>query len=94
MKTLFVALLSAIAFSFFASVAIIILRMTANTPHTVLEFITKDIFQILMILGSIGVFLGSWLLKTQLKMTTAGSVSGAIVATLFSLLILIFVRWL
>jgi hypothetical protein len=47
-----------------------------------------------MILGSIGVFLGSWLIKTQLKTSWAGAISGALIATIFSLLILVFVYWL
>lgn len=94
MKTLFVTLLSSIAFGFFASVAIIILRTTSSTPNTLLDFIAKDTVQTLTILGSIGVFIGSWLMKTQLKTSSAGAVSGAIIATLFSLLILLFVYWL
>ncbi len=75
MKTLFVALLACIAFGFFASVAVIVLRTMNSTPHTVLEFITKDTVQILTLLGGIGVFMGSWLMKTQLKTSTAGAVS-------------------
>jgi len=93
-KTLFVALLASIAFGFFTSVVIIILRTISSTPHTILEFITQDTFQILTILGSIGIFLGSWLIRTQLKTSTAVAISGAIIATLASLLILVFVYWL
>ncbi len=58
------------------------------------EFITKDTVQILILLGGIGVFMGSWLMKTQLKTSTAGAVSWAVIATIFSLLILVFVYWL
>ena len=94
MKTLFVALLACIAFAFFMSVAVILLRTMNSTAHTILDFMTKDTFQIGMILGSIGVFLGSWLIKTQLKTSWAGAISGALIATIFSLLILVFVYWL
>jgi hypothetical protein len=38
--------------------------------------------------------MGFWLLKTQLKTSAAWAVSGALIATIFSLLILIFVYWL
>lgn len=93
-KTIFVTLLACIAFGFFVSIAVIVLRTINTTPQAVLEYITQDAFQMLAILGSIGVFIGSWLLKTQLKTSTAGAVSGALIATLFSLLILVFVYWL
>lgn len=94
MKTLFVTLLSCIAFGFFVSIAIIILRTTSSTPNTVLDFIAKDTVQIVTLLGSIGVFMGSWLVRTQLKTSPSGAISSALIATLFSLLILIFVYWL
>gem|GEM_PF-2634138 len=50
MKTLFVAMLACIAFGFFTSIAIIILRTMTSTPQTILEFMTQDTFQIGMIL--------------------------------------------
>lgn len=93
-KTIFVTLLACIAFGFFVSIAVIVLRTMNTTPQAVLEYITQDTFQMIAILGSIGVFIGSWLIKTQLKTSTAGAVSGALIATLFSLLILVFVYWL
>jgi hypothetical protein len=65
-----------------------------STPQALLEYITQDTFQILAILGSIGVFIGSWLMNSQLKTSISGALSGAIIATLFSLLILVFVYWL
>lgn len=94
MKTIFVTILACIAFGFFASIAVIILRTMNSTPQAVLDYITQDAFQILAILGSIGVFIGSWLMKSQLKISSAGAISGALIATIFSLLILIFVHWL
>jgi len=94
MKTLFVAMLACIAFGFFTSIAIIILRTMTSTPQTILEFMTQDTFQIGMILWGIGLFVGSWLIKTQLKISSWGAFSGALIATIFSLLILGFVYWL
>lgn len=94
MKTIFVTLLACIAFGFFVSITVIILRTMNSTPKAVLDYITQDTFQILAILGSIGLFIGSWLMKSQLKTSTFGALSGAIIATLFSLLILVFVYWL
>jgi hypothetical protein len=93
-KTIFVTLLACIAFGFFVSIAVIILRTMNATIQAVLDYITHDRFQVLAILGSIGVFIGSWLLRTQLKNSTVVAVSGAIIATLVSLLILTFVYWL
>lgn len=93
-KTFFVTLLSCIVLGFFASVLVMILRATDNTFQTVLTFLVEDTSEIFIILGSMGVFFGSWLIRTQLNNHLSNSITGSLVATFFSLLILGFVDWL
>ncbi|MFA6080619.1 MAG: DKNYY domain-containing protein [Candidatus Gracilibacteria bacterium] len=93
-KTFFVTLLSCIVLGFLFSILVMVLRVTDNTFQTVLTFLAKDILQVGVILGSIGVFFGSWLIRTQLNNHLSSSISGALIATFFSLLILGFVHWL
>ena len=93
-QTFFVTLLSCIILGFFASVLVTILRVTDNTFQTVLIFLVKDTSEIFIILGSIGVFFGSWLIRTQLNNRLSSAITGSLVATFFSLLILGFVYWL
>jgi hypothetical protein len=71
MKTLFVTLLSFIALGFFMSIAVIIVRTTVSTPNILMEFIAKETFQVSTLLAGIGIFMGFWLLKTQLKTSAA-----------------------
>ncbi len=93
-KTFFVTLLSCIVLGFLVGVLVVILRITDNTLQTVLTFLAEDMTQIFYILGSIGIFFGSWLIHTQLNNRLSGAISGSLVATFFSLLILGFVYWL
>lgn len=94
LKTLFVAILSCIAFGFFVSVALIILRAIGSTPHTILDIMARDTFQLWFIFGSVGLFIGTWLLRTQLKLSVISAVLSGIVSTLLSLLVLAFIYWL
>ncbi len=94
LKTLFVTLLSCIAFGFFVSVALIALRALGSTPNTILDIVTRDIFQLWFIFGSLGIFIGTWLLRTQLKMSVIAAVLSGIIVTLLSLLTLAFIYWL
>jgi len=71
MKTLFVTLLSFIALGLFVSIAVIIVRTTVSTPNILMEFIAKETFQVITLLAGIGIFMGFWLLKTQLKTSAA-----------------------
>jgi len=93
-KTFIVFLLSCIVLTFLVGVLVVILRATDNTLQTVLTFLVKDTSQIFIILGSVGVFFGSWFTRTQLDNRLSGAISGSVIATFFSLLILGFVLWL
>lgn len=93
-KTFFIFLISSIAFGFFVSVGIIVSRTFNTSPEIIIDFMTRDTMQIAMILWSIGILFGSWLVRSQLKTSVGGAITSALLATIFSLLILAFVYWL
>lgn len=93
-KSILITLLACIVFIFVLSVGGIVSRTVFGDFSHLMSFIEKPEIRLMGLMKIAGIFVGTWLIITQLGSSLFRAVGQSIVATVISLILLAFLFWL